>query len=126
MKSLLALLLLTAASSVAAAGDGETFTLSGEDATAFDGDGLPMFRAGQPFLLDYLGTQGQVFEVKAGKVRISPDGTSQVWLQCSELKPLSGCSQEAATANQRSRSGTRGAGIPNCPGDPRCPRKGSK
>jgi len=123
MLRLLTFIAISSASIASAADDTQSFELAGANAVAYNAQGAPLFIADQAFLLDYLGTQGQIFEVKVNKVRVSADGADEVWLRCSELKPLEGCAQQTSI---RGSGGTRAAGIPNCPGDPRCPRKGSK
>jgi len=64
----------------------------------------------------------QVFETREGKLRISPDGTPQVWLRCSELKDVVSCAYQPVANAERIRAG----GIPTCSGDPRCPNKRPK
>lgn len=119
MRFLLTLLAVSTASIASAACDEHFFQVTGANATAYDSKGTALFRGDQEFLIEYVGTQGQVYEIKGNRARISQDGKDQVWLRCSELEPLTGCSK----ATSMRGDDTRGAGVPNCPGDPRCPRR---
>jgi len=119
LRRLVILVMLAAASSAIAAEPADTIQLSGDTAVAYSARGTAIFRGDLPFLLAYVGTDGQVFDTKEGKVRISPDGAPQVWVKCSELKGVASCANQSEADTQL----TRAAGIPTCPGDPRCPKR---
>ena len=113
-------------------GETEIVQLKEKDAVAYGEGGVPMFNADRDFILAFAGNpEGRVFEFDKSKrrVRISADSSSQVWLACDDLQPTSSCVEiaEAATVAPTPRKRlARGGGIPNCPGDPRCPKLGSK
>ena len=118
------------------------------EAVAFGDDGNPMFRAAQDFIRTEAGSAaGQVLEWDLGtdRVRISPSGRPGLWLACDDLQPMSiACAATFRTTaagtlivTNKAVAGdaTKGfadpgaspgaldrGGIPNCPGDPRCPR----
>ena len=124
MRLILGSLIVLGWASFACAQDAEGFELAEPTAVALDADGIPMFRADRAFLLELVGTEGRIFAAKAARVRISPDGQSEVWLRCADLKPLKACDSSATPATRaREPDGVRGGGVPNCPGDPRCPRR---
>lgn len=126
----------------------QTAQLANKDAVAFGDDGNPMFRGSQEFIRAQAGSQsGQVHEwdLSADRVRISPSGRPGLWLACADLKPMSiACAATLRTTaggnlivTNRAAAGDAtksfvepgapagapgGGGIPNCPGDPRCPR----
>ena len=114
-------------------GETEIVQLKEKDAVAYGEGGVPMFNADRDFTLAFAGNpEGRVFEFDKVKrrVRISADSSSQVWLACDDLQPTASCVEmaEAATAGPTTprKRLARGGGIPNCPGDPRCPKLGSK
>jgi hypothetical protein len=122
LRGLAILTLLAAAGAVSASEPAERVELSGPNAVAYTARGSAMFRGDLPFLLSYVETEGEIFEARDGKVRISPDGTPEVWLRCSDLQGVASCADQPAAEAPL----TRAAGIPNCPGDPRCPKKRPK
>lgn len=127
MKLILGSLIAFGCASLACAQNVESFELAGPTAVAVDGDGIPMFQAGRAFLLDLVGTNGEIFASSGTRVRISADGQSEVWLNCAELKPLKACATGTNSGTKaRQDNAIRGKGIPICPGDPRCPRRRQK
>ena len=111
----------------------ETVQLKDKAAVVYGEGGIPMFKADREFILAFAGNaDGKVFKFDSSKrrVRISSEGSGEVWLACDELQPTASCTDIAAAAapaapKTRGRL-SRGGGIPNCPGDPRCPRLNSK
>ena len=116
--------------------------LSGQEAVAYGGDGAPLFRGSQAFILDFVGNpSGQVFEwdLAGQRVRVSPAGRPPLWLSCADLAPMSvACAASLRIAadgalmvepRRPGRGSSRGpaeeaalAALPSCPGDARCPR----
>ena len=88
-------------------------------ATVYDDARQAMFMAERAYALRTAANdRGEVFETRNGMVRITPEGTAGMWLDCADLAPgLPGCSGAVADAANLSRS------LPACPGDPRCPRR---
>ncbi|MBY0520401.1 MAG: hypothetical protein K2P79_08260 [Sphingomonas sp.] len=130
-----------------AGGPDQLITFNATKVVAYDASDTPMFRADRAFLFgngSKLGNPGgRVFawDLARRKVRVSAAGRPQLWLSCSELKPMSlACSTTLRIANDGSlvisgtgpNGGLRGSGpmepdaatlsrLPDCPGDPRCP-----
>ncbi|MBX9797161.1 hypothetical protein [Sphingomonas sp.] len=130
-----------------AGGPDQLIAFNGAKVVAYDASDTPLFRADHGFLFganSKLGNPaGRVFawDLARKKVRVSAAGLPQVWLACSELKPMSlACSTTLRIANDGSlvisgtglNGGKRGNGpmeadaatlarLPDCPGDPRCP-----
>jgi len=130
-----------------AGGPDQLITFNTGKVVAYDASDTPMFRADRAFLFgdgSKLGNPaGRVFawDLVRKKVRVSAAGRPQIWLACSELKPMSlACSTTLRIANDGSlvisgtglNGGLRGNGpieadaatlarLPDCPGDPRCP-----
>lgn len=135
LRMILAASVLGMAGPVVAADVAETVQLKESTAIAYGPGGIPLFRAERDFILSYAGSpDGRIVETNKvnGRVRISADGQSEVWLSCDELATEiascvgAGVSRPAAAAAPSSRRKVRGGGVPNCPGDVRCPRIGSK
>jgi hypothetical protein len=127
MRLILACSLALIASPVAHAQEAEVFELKGDSAIVLDDNDMPVFFADRAFLVDLLGTQGEIFEVTPGRVRISRDGEEGVWLRCADLKPIKACGEQATVVSRsRQRDDARAGGVPVCPGDPRCPKRRSK
>lgn len=134
LRMILAASALAMAGPVIAAGTVETVQLKESTAVAYGPGGIPLFRAERDFILSYAGSaDGRIIETNQvnGRVRISADGQSEVWLSCDELAAeIASC--EGAGVSTRgfavpvSRRKVRGGGVPNCPGDVRCPKLGSK
>lgn len=130
-----------------AGGPDQLVAFNGSKVVAYDAGDAPVFRADRGFLFgatSKLGNPaGRVFawDLVRKKVRVSAAGRPQIWLACSELKPMSlACSTTLRIANDGSlvisgtgvNGGVRGNGpveadaetlarLPDCPGDPRCP-----
>lgn len=130
-----------------AGGPDQLITFSAAKVVAYDANDTPVFKADRTFLFggaSKLGnTAGRVFawDLARKKVRVSAAGRPQIWLACSEVKPMSlACSTTLRIANDGSlvisgigpNGGLRGSGpieadaatlarLPDCPGDPRCP-----
>ena len=110
-----------------------TVQLKEAAAVAYGEGGIPLFKADRAFILSFAeNPEGKVFQVDSTRrrVRVSSQDKAEVWLSCDELQTLASCTQESGSeattpAKPRSRV-TRGGGVPNCPGDPRCPKLGSK
>lgn len=119
--------LLWSGQAAPASGAVETVQLKEELAVAYGGDGIPMFKADRTFILSLAANpDGRVFKVDSSRrrVRVSAEGIAEVWLACDELQPTGSCTAPAASRQRGSLS--RGGGVPNCPGDPRCPKISSK
>lgn len=123
-------------------------TFNGEKATALDADGQSLFRSSRSYVLEFAKNRdGLVSEWRpsAGIVRISRTGDPEVWLRCADLRSMViACSklqfdvrggqvlrvsEPGVVAPGRSSSQVPGTqigpstrGVPDCPGDPRCPR----
>lgn len=130
-----------------AGGPDQLVSFNGAKVVAYDAEDKPLFRSDRDFLFGAAGKlgnpAGRVFawDLERRKVRISAAGRPQIWLACSEVKPMSlACSTTLRIANDGSlvisgtgaNGGKRGAGsiepdaatlarLPDCPGDPRCP-----
>lgn len=130
-----------------AGGPDQLVAFSEPKVVAYDAEDKPLFRADRSFLFGdtaKLGNPaGRVFawDLERRKVRVSAAGRPQIWLACSEVKPMSlACSTTLRIANDGSlviagtgpNGGKRGTGsiepdaatlarLPDCPGDPRCP-----
>ena len=127
MRLILACSLALMAAPVAHAQDTEVFELKGDNAVVLDDNDMPVFLADRAFLIDLLGTEGEIFAATPGRVRISRDGEEGVWLRCADLKPLKVCGEQTNVVRRsRQRDDSRAGGVPVCPGDPRCPKKRSK
>lgn len=135
LRMILVASVLGMAGPVVAADVAETVQLKESTAVAYGPGGIPLFRAERDFILAYAGNaDGRIFETSQvnGRVRISADGQSDVWLSCDELAAETvscvgaGVGRPAAAAAPSSRRKVRGGGVPNCPGDVRCPKIGSK
>lgn len=112
----------------------ERIELRASTAIAFADDGKPRFRADLVTLLKAAESlTGEVVEYDADKqmVRISTSDADALWLRCSDLKPMTESCSSDDVAPSRPLRRTRGGSpnpdtvlgiIPNCPGDPRCPR----
>ncbi|OYY89915.1 MAG: hypothetical protein B7Y45_10160 [Sphingomonas sp. 28-66-16] len=130
-----------------AGGPDQLITFTDSKVVAYDDGDTPLFRADRAFLFggtSKLGNPaGRVFawDLVRKKVRVSAAGRPQIWIACSEIKPMSlACSTTLRIANDGSlvisgtglNGGQRGSGplepdaatlarLPDCPGDPRCP-----
>ena len=105
------------------------------NALIVDKAGKPLFRAPRDFLLTVAGNaEGRVLEYDPALRRVLVSPHNSWYVSCDYLQPQSvAC---AATPTRRTRSVTFGdlvsskpetapgetAGIPACPGDPRCPK----
>lgn len=131
-----------------AGGPDQLIAFSGAKVVAYDATDTPLFRADRNFLFGSDGRLGNpagrvyAWDLVRKKVRVSAAGRPQIWLACSELQPMSlACSTTLRIANDGSLvisgtgpgGGQRGNGsieadpatlarLPDCPGDPRCPR----
>ncbi len=131
-----------------AGGPDQLVTFNGAKVVAYDAADTPLFKADRGFLFATTGPlgnpAGRVFawDLARKKVRVSAAGRPQIWLACSEIKEMSlACSTTLRIANDGSLviagigsgGGKRGsaslepdaatiARLPDCPGDPRCPR----
>lgn len=100
----------------------------------YGAQGAPLFRANLDYILSAAdNSSGKIFATDPSlrRVRVSRDGTDEYWLSCDQLEPIvTACPTQApptaATATRPRSAAVRGGGIPNCPGDPRCPRLPSK
>lgn len=96
-----------------------------------DSAGDPIFIGTRDFVLKKAHNQaGTVvrYDALSKRVRVSTVGT-ELWLSCSELEPMaSACPPAVPSRRLRSvgqpAEGTAmsRAGVPSCPGDPRCPK----
>lgn len=106
-----------------------------QSALVVDKTGKPLFRAPRDFLLTVAGNaDGRVIQYDPAQRRVLVSTHNSWWVSCDYLQPQSvAC---AATPTRKTRSvafgdlvGTKPetgpadtAGIPACPGDPRCPK----
>ena len=116
----------------------------------FGDDNTPLFRGSPSFALGFAGNQdGRVYEwdTVRQRVRISPPGQPGAWVACNDVAPMTiACSgvlrisSEGKLVLENRRAGAGGlrggdegpvdsagvppGAVPNCPGDPRCPRVG--
>lgn len=106
-----------------------------QNALVVDKRGKPLFRAPRDFLLTVAGNaDGRVLEYDPAQRRVLVSSHNSWWVSCDDLQPQSvAC---AVTPARRTRSVTfddlvgskpetgpgETAGIPACPGDPRCPK----
>lgn len=101
----------------------ETLQLAVPRAVVYDSAGVPQFAGSQDFILDVAGNaDGAVYASTAEMVRVSADGSPELWIRCADLGQRVG--QCAAVAAMSPPIMTRT--LPICPGDPRCPRPKKK
>lgn len=125
-------------------GPDQIVQLKADKAIAYGADDRPLFNGTRAFILAAAGNaSGRVYEwdLARGKVRVSAPGKPAAWLACSDLRDMSvACSTSLRIASDgglviagRPSPGpnrgaqppfspaTNAAGLPDCPGDPRCP-----
>jgi hypothetical protein len=128
----------------------QTAQVTGDSIVVFGDDNTPLFRGSPSFALGFAGNQdGRVYEwdTVRQRVRISPPGQPGAWVACNDVAPMTiACSgvlrisSEGKLVLENRRvvaGGVRGSdegpvdsagvppgAVPNCPGDPRCPRVG--
>lgn len=119
-----------------------------ETAVVLDAEGNSLFRADRKFVLGFArNAQGRVYEWRPAQrtVRLSASGQPAVWLGCDDLQTMIIACTKLRLAVQPDRSirisetvrrpPLRGSSelqgdtsppnarrVPNCPGDPRCPK----
>ena len=93
-------------------------------ATVYDDARQAMFMAERAYALRTAANdRGEVFETRNGMVRITPEGTAGMWLDCADLaRGLSHCAARGKIINGVGEP-TQMRSLPTCPGDPRCPRR---
>ena len=124
---------LAALASVAAApAPAPVLKLAGETATIENADGEPQFVIRD---LAYLAeTYGSAIEPAAydratRRFRVTPAAQPSLWIRCADLAPAPAACRRAPTGAVRDEMegpGPMSRNLPDCPGDPRCPRRGSK
>jgi hypothetical protein len=119
-----------------------------ETLVVFGDDDRALFRGSRDFAFGFAGNPaGRVYEwdTQRQMVRISPAGQPGAWLACGDLAAMPvACAGTLRISSQgklvvEDRRGSRGdrrggadptadngpaGAVPNCPGDPRCPRVG--
>lgn len=112
----------------------ETIQYRMPEALVIDDKGKPLFRAPRTFVLQISGNfEGRILDYDPARRSVRVSAHHQWWIPCSQLQP-----QATICADPRKRS-TRSAdseesspladlvmelearGVPQCPGDPRCP-----
>lgn len=103
----------------------ETLQLAVPRAVVYDAGGAPQFAGGQDYILSVAGNpDGAIHASTADMVRVSSDGSPELWIRCSDLQTRVGQCAAAASASAAPPMMTRT--LPICPGDPRCPRPKKK
>jgi hypothetical protein len=120
-------------------------TFGSPNAIVYDGTGTKQFVATREYLLGLAGPDPRIraWNPSRSLVRISPRGAPELWIGCEAVKPAGmacidlqltiGLDNDLRVARKpTARAGaSRGAkgpvqesarGLPQCPGDPRCPR----
>lgn len=102
------------------------------EALVVDKDGKPLFRASRDFLLSIAGNpEGRVLAYDPGRRMIRVSEHNSWWIPCSQLRPQAVACAEPPRRKTRSITwpsspgdpaiSPEARGVPNCPGDPRCP-----
>ena len=125
-------LALAALSAIAAApAVAPVLQLAKETATVENAEGEPLFVIRD---LAYLAeTYGSAvsYDRLTQRVRVTPVGQPSLWIRCSELAPAEGLcirrlNRVGPVRDEEDVAGPLSRNLPDCPGDPRCPRRGSK
>ena len=125
-------LALAALSAIAAApAVAPVLQLAKETATVENAEGEPLFVIRD---LAYLAeTYGSAvsYDRLTQRVRVTPVGQPSLWIRCSELAPAEGLcirrpNRVGPVRDEDDVAGPLSRNLPDCPGDPRCPRRGSK
>ena len=125
-------LALAALSAIAAApAVAPVLQLAKETATVENAEGEPLFVIRD---LAYLAeTYGSAvsYDRLTQRVRVTPVGQPSLWIRCSDLAPAEGLcirrpNRVGPVRDEEDEAGPLSRNLPDCPGDPRCPRRGSK
>lgn len=105
------------------------------NALVVDKSGKPLFRAPRDFLLAVAGNaEGRVLDYDPVQKRVLVSTYNSWWIPCDYLQPQSVACVTGPTRKTRSvafgdlvgskpdPAPSETAGIPSCPGDPRCPK----
>ena len=111
----------------------ETIQYRKPEALVVDDKGKPLFRAPRDFLLQISGNvEGRVLDYDPSRRSVRVSAHHQWWLPCSQLQPQPICADprkrptRAADNEEAPPLGDlvmelEARGVPQCPGDPRCP-----
>ena len=93
----------------------------------YDQDRKPAFNAGSTYIAEIAGNPKlRIYELDPEKkwARVSPKRRPGLWLRCRDLSFGSciGYPEDAPGYGRGPRQGPLERGVPNCPGDPRCPK----
>lgn len=95
------------------------------EVTIYDSRLRPAFTAKADYVASLATWSDREPERRGKYLLVSGDGESALWIHCSQVQ-AEACAD--ATSARRGPIAVRAAGIPVCPGDPRCPagRPGAK
>lgn len=105
--------------------------LAKETATVENAEGEPQFVIRDlAYLVETYGSAVS-YDRLTQRVRVTPVGQPSLWIRCSELAPAEGLcirrpNRVGPVRDEEDVAGPLSRNLPDCPGDPRCPRRGSK
>lgn len=125
-------LALAALAAVAAApAPAPVLKLAGETATVEDAKGEPQFVIRDLAYVAELYGSAASYDRLTQRVRVTPLGQPSLWVRCADLAPAEGLcirrpNRVGPVRDEEDVAGPLSRNLPDCPGDPRCPRRGSK